>query len=520
MRHRAGFTAILLIALSVVRIASTFTLYSATVDEPMHVSAALQLYTQHDYSYQPENPPLPRLVFGLAPWLGGMQFDPGRKIEEQLGQVFYSTGHYKTNLVLARTGNLVFFVLAALAVGWWARRELGDSGGLIALFLFVAQPIVAGYSGLATHDIAATAGVAAALLAFVRWMDLPTPRRAIAFGLVCGIAFLCKFSCIGYIPAACLAMYIVRLMRDARTRQAWRSILPSFAVAIAVCLIVIWAGYGFTVNRLSFLGAIGDVLGNGPIAQLVARHPGWPLPAHWFFVGIGGMVRLSGMAFFSYLFGEIRPYGWWYYFPVAVALKSTIASLLLGVGGLLARRARAGGEAFAATLAILAVSMTSHLDLGVRYVLPLYAPLSVAGATFAIEAFRRQRLKVAAIALLSWHAAASLIAIPDAFPYFNELAGRRPWRLLLDSNIDWGQDVLRLKNAIRAKKIDHIGIAAAGWHDFDRLGFPPHYALRGDVRSNGWVAVSEHLYVFEAYYWLAGRKYQRIGKSIRLYYIP
>ena len=101
---RSDVAALALIALSMLRIASTWTVFSATVDEPMHISAGLQLYTQHAYTYQPENPPLPRLVLALVPWLAGMDFDPNRGMEEQLLRVFYSDGRYETNLVLARAG--------------------------------------------------------------------------------------------------------------------------------------------------------------------------------------------------------------------------------------------------------------------------------------------------------------------------------------------------------------------------------------------------------------------------------
>lgn len=518
--RRAAWAAVALVALSVVRIAATFTLYSSTVDEPMHVSAALELYTQHNYSYLPDNPPLPRLVFGLAPLIGGMEFDPGRTVNEQLLGVFYSNGRYKTNLVLARCGNLLFFILAALATWWWARRELGATGALVAVFLLALQPIVAGYSALATHDAPGVAGVAVALYVFARWMDVPSTRRAIAFGAAYAFAILCKFSSIGYVPAACLAMYLVRCARDAETRAQWRRIAPSFAAALVTCLVLIWAGYGFTADRLEFLENGRDILGDGAIGRFVAAHRSWPLPGHWFLIGLMDLVRFDRMVFWSFLFGHIEPHGWWFYFPIAVALKSTLASLLLGFGALFVRKLRAGAEALAAAIAILGVSLTSHLDLGVRYVLPLYVPLSVAGAAAVLAMLRHQRLRIAAYVLLAWHGVASLAAVPDAFPYFNELAARHPWRYLLDSNIDWGQDVLRLKRVMRAKKIDRFGIMAMGWHDYDALGFPPHYQLRTDTPTQGWVVVSEHVYVVVGFPWLRGRRYERVGKSLRLYYIP
>jgi hypothetical protein len=203
-----------------------------------------------------------------------------------------------------------------------------------------------------------------------------------------------------------------------------------------------------------------------------------------------------------------------------VALKSTLASLVLALGALFTRHVRIGLEALAAAIAILGVSMTSHLDLGVRYVLPLYAPLSVAGAATVMAMLQHHRLRIAAFVLLAWHTVASLTAIPDAFPYFNEIAVRRPWRYLLDSNIDWGQDILRLRQVVREKKIERIGVTAMGWHDYDALGFPARYEVRADTPTQGWVAVSEHVYGIIGYSWLRGRRYERVGKSIRLYYIP
>ncbi|HEX8408116.1 MAG TPA: glycosyltransferase family 39 protein [Thermoanaerobaculia bacterium] len=465
--------ALALIVLSMLRIAATWTTLSATVDEPMHVSAGLQFYTQRVYTYQPENPPLPRLVFALPALLGGMDFDPNRSIDQQLLNVFYSDDRYKTNLVLGRAGNLLFFLIASISVWLWARRMLGEKGGFIATLLFTFQPMIAGHAGLATHDLPATAGVALSLLAFTRWLDEQTMRRAMWFGAAFGFAVLCKFSCLGFVPAACIAMYVVR--RDFRRR----ALVPSFFAALLATLFVTWAGYAFTIEPL--------------------------------LAGLRGLAAVNRAGHFGFLFGDVRTTGWWHYFPAAVALKSTLASLVLA---LFARKR--GVEALAATIAILLVAMPSHLNIGVRHVLPLYAPLAVAGAAGAL-AFKRQWI---AVALLVWHTAASAVAGRDAFPYFNEAAGPHPERLLLDSNLDWGQDALRLKRVLREKKADRVGLAILGWHDWDALGYPPHYAVQRDVPSQGWVAVSEHLLgVARGAPWLEGRRYERVGTSIRLYRI-
>lgn len=477
---RLDLAAFALLVLSMVRIATTWTIYSATVDEPMHITAGLQLYTQHAYTYQPENPPLPRLVLAFIPWIGGMEFVPSLDVSSQLFHVFHSKGRYMRNLVLARSGNLFFFAIASLAVWWWARREFGPAGGCIAMFLFTFQPLIVGHAGLATHDLAATGTTTLALMAYIRWLDSPTIRRAAIFGVAYGAAILCKFSCIGYIPAACLLMYRVRVMSDKDQRAPWKAIGPAILATAATIAI----GYLFHIER--------------------------------FITGVKGLADINRNGMYSYFFGQVSARGFWLYFPVGLALKSTIASLILAIAGLFTRR-RAVIEAFAAAIGILLVAMPSTLDLGVRYVIPMYAPLTIS-ATAAVLHFRRRWIP---IALLGWHLIASVVAYPDAFPYFNELAQPRPWEYLIDSNIDWGQDVLRLREVCREKKIDRIGHAVLGWHDWDALGFPPNYRVQRDVPTQGWIAVSEHIYgLAHGTPWLEGRRYQRVGKSIRLYYVP
>src|SRR5688572_17108411 len=133
-------------------IASTYRVFSATADEAMHLSAGLELFTQQRYTYQLENPPLPRVVFAFTPWRSGFQFDPRLALTDQLKRVFHRGGEYSRNLAIARAGNLPFFLLAAIATCFWARRELGAAGAFVASLLFALQPVVLGYSSVVSHD--------------------------------------------------------------------------------------------------------------------------------------------------------------------------------------------------------------------------------------------------------------------------------------------------------------------------------------------------------------------------------
>lgn len=494
-RTTATILALALIALATARIFSTFTIYSATADEPMHLSCGLLILTQHHYGYQLENPPLPRVVFAYAAWRAGMKFDPNATLDDQLRSVYYANGQYIRNLVIARTGNLIFFLIGAIATWLLGRRMLGESGGVLTTLIYTMQPVVLGYSTFVSHDSAAVAGVAVSLLAYARWLDRPTILRAAVFGAAYGFAIACKFSDIAYVPAACAAMYVVRLIHDRETRHAWKGALLAFPIAAAVAALVIAASY---------LGAVG-----------------------YFIEGIKSLIILNDHGHLGYLLGEMRATGWWYYFPIAFVLKTTIASMLLVLLGAFAWRDRAFGESLAAALAILAVAMSGNLDLGIRYALPMYIPLSVAGAAAALALLRNSRLwvRAVAIALLVAHSGASLLAHPDTMAYFNVFAGRDPSRILTDSNIEWGQDVLRLAKVVREKKIDRLGISVHGIHDFNALGFPPTYKADMWTPSNGWVAVGDHSFRYGranggGWWWLMRQPYERVGSSIRLYHLP
>lgn len=529
-RLRPATLAALLITIGTLRIASTWTTFSQTTDEATHIGAGLQLLQYHEYEVQPENPPLPRIVMAAAPLAGGMRWSTGGNSYQQMHDMLYGHGKYERNLVLIRAGNLLFFILATAALFVWARHEFGEREAVIAVLLFTTQPIILGYSGLATLDTAATAGLGVAMITFSCWLRKPDAARASLLGAGYGFSILMKFSCIGYVPAACAAMYAVRLLSDpARRRERLRA-LATLLIVPLVTFAVIWVGYALTVGRLSDLEHYQHEL--GLLDRLLLSHlpPSTPMPAPKFFRGIGGLLELDHAGFQSYLFGHVRTKGWRMYFPAAIGLKTTLAFfalMLVGVGAAWANRSQrwAMAETMAGAVAILAVAMPSKLDLGVRYVLPIYVPLTVCAAigTVALLNSARKEIRYAAVLLTGLHILSSLAAHPDYFPYFNELAAGDPGRYLVDSNLDWGQDVLRLRRTVRQRGIEDIRLNV-GLFDFERLGFPRTGSVTPMQPQQGWIAISEHLYRTEhanrGWSWLDPYAMTRIGMSIRLYYVP
>jgi 4-amino-4-deoxy-L-arabinose transferase-like glycosyltransferase len=528
-RLRPATIAALLIAIGSIRMAATWRVYSATNDEATHIGAGLELFQYHRYSLLRENPPLPRIVFSAWPWFSGMRFDPHGTFTDQIHSVFYGHGEYKPNLVRARAGTVVFFIIAAIALFFTARDALGDAGAIVALFLFTMEPIVLGYSALATHDGAAVAGLAVALLAFGRFLRKPDLKHALVFGAAFGFSIDCKFSSIVFVPVTCAAIACVRVFRDADLRRQSARALATLIPAAAVTLIVIWAGYGFTVGTFGELAPFNDAF-RPAIQHLLTRiGPNAPLPASDFFVGIALLMKIDKEGFQTFLCGRSGTTGWWWYFPFAVAIKTTIASLILFVAGAwFALRDHTLRGPFAewslAALAILIASMPTALDLGIRYILPFYLPFAIAAAASVLAMWRASFATAAiAVALLVCHLGASALTHPDYFPYFNAFAGRDPSRYLVDSNLDWGQDILRLRGVLRREHADSLSASLMGPADYVALAFPPVYPADPWTRSHGWVAVSDHSYQMTktqgGWRWLPDT-YQRVGKSIRLYHVP
>src|SRR6266852_1845806 len=125
-RSWAPWIAVVLTAIALVRMAATYRVFSATIDEATHVGAGLELFQFHEYRLQRENPPIPPIVMAAAPWLGGMRFNRDQPWPRQLHSVFYDHGKYERNLFLARVGNLLFFALSVFGLWLLARDDLGE----------------------------------------------------------------------------------------------------------------------------------------------------------------------------------------------------------------------------------------------------------------------------------------------------------------------------------------------------------------------------------------------------------
>jgi hypothetical protein len=429
--------------------------------------------------------------------------------------------HYQRILTLGRLGILPFFWIASLVVFLWAGRCAGPLAALIATLLFTTLPPVLAHSGLITTDMALTAMVAAAAYAGVLWSEKPSRWRTVALGLTVALAVVSKLSAIPYLAAAWFPMYAWHLYRarpglggaaylvGREIRSRWLSA----AAALAVASLTVWAVYSFHF---------------GPVEYLHSR-----LPAPEFFGGLAEVWKHNRDGHASYLLGQRRHIGVWYFFPVTLAVKTPLAMLLMLLWTpWLVRRMRGRASvatAVAFSAAVLLFAMTTRINIGVRHVLPVYVGLAiVCGAAAACvlqdQAQDWRPMGFAMLALLVWHVASGALQHPDYLPYTNEIAGNHPEDFVGDSDLDWGQDMKRL-----GEYFARIGVAEITFKPYNityvTMGGPPlPRMLPGawDKPSPGWNAVSLSQWkVFNHPGWIAGRHPQvRIGRTTWLWYFP
>jgi hypothetical protein len=140
------------------------------------------------------------------------------------------------------------------------------------------------------------------------------------------------------------------------------------------------------------------------------------------------------------------------------------------------------------------------------------------------------------VALMTWYVGASCWIHPHYLAYFNELVGGpdNGYKYLVDSNLDWGQDLKGLAKYMRQHGISRINLSFFGSDSPERYGINyirlPSYYLRGeepnkpDIALRGWVAISAtnlqgaYFHNRDMFVWFRSRKpVAKIGYSIFLY---
>jgi hypothetical protein len=457
--------AVIAAVIMLLRIAQAMFLFSNTVDEPFHIASAVVMYDVGKESSGVEQPPLTRIVAGLPLYLRGVRLPPAELTTAVIPMpetylqgaqiLFHSNLSYWQVLITARLTMLIFPLIALLYLyllaGWIGNEFIAA----MSVVLFSLDPALLGHSAWVHTDVAACAGYLAATYHGLRWIMLGGLGRAVAMGIAVAAAIAAKFSCIFVVPALVLVMMIQPLSAYTselpRTLQAYFRRWPpvrQMAAAVVVAFVTLWGTYFFNVDRMSNQSMFTTAESTFLHLPLRIRNAEVPMPSFAL-----GMMKLAShnKSNNGYLNGRFSPTGWWYYFPETIALKEPIALLagLLVAGLLLFVPAyRAHWWRLAVILippaVLLAAAMTSSIDIGIRHVLPVLPFL------YLFVCFQLTRAGVKGVAFLAVLIVTAMIEsawiAPNYLEFYNLIAGgpAHGARYLLDSNIDFGQDVAQL----------------------------------------------------------------------------
>ena len=449
-------------------------------------------------------------------------------------------------------------MLLLLATWLWARKLFeSDHASLLAVLLLASVPPILGHAALATLDVAAAATTLLALYSLENWLTSGRWEEAALFGVTSGIAVATKFSAVPFIGLSLVVLGAVQGLNSGRVtwgthvHHPWwvlRSRAIGAVLAGLAALVPLLAVYAVRSPDVSgvevrYEWAVDYMLSRDGFDHLLGvwlSHLWLPRELTDLFNGVIAVKAHNDAGHRSYLLGQVSSNGWWYFYLVALAVKTPLPLLAGGSAGL-AWLARTGwrerdGWALAPLVLVLTIlgfaSLFSRINIGIRHVLILY-PFMALGAAYLvwrswqlIGTLADARLRLAAnallVVLLLWQFSTLWRAYPDYLPYFNETV-REPQKVLVDSDLDWGQDLKRLETRAASLRIPLLHLAYQGTADLAREPLPPFEVLKPHQPVSGWVAISALARTRnpEDYAWLdAYRPSERIGRTIDLYYIP
>lgn len=448
---------------------------SLSWDEGDHIYAGYQSWKAGDFGINPEHPPLVKELATLP--LLAMRLQP----PPPMGKTFDKTEAYVAgreliyrNGGLAMANRIIFRVrmfaailslVMAVVVYFSALEMFGIGAALFALALIVFEPNLIAHGAYVTTDMGVTCFLFATIFALYRFRERPSWKTLLVLGIATGLALATKHSAVLLLPIA-LSLACFELIWPAageRRSEIARQYATAFAGALVVGVFILWATYGFRFSAhpggIQMTPTLAEYVrplhGIEPkIYLLLARFR--VLPESYLY-GLVDIRRLSvsGQSFPTYIFGQVHAHGVPYYFPVAFVVKSTLGfMLLLGVACYAIVSRKLEGRRRLAFLILppavyLAIAMLTGLNIGARHILPMYPFLAVliGGAVVALSRVRRAWL-YAALVLLGWHVVSSLRSYPVYMAHSNELWGgpSNTYRYLTDSNVDWGQQLLSVKD--------------------------------------------------------------------------
>jgi 4-amino-4-deoxy-L-arabinose transferase-like glycosyltransferase len=448
---------------------------SPTMDEQNHIARGAAYWGTGDPRLSVEHPPLVNLLSALPVHMLLHPRLPLNTIWWEAGEWYHFADQFlwqansnaEQIVFLARLPIIGLGLVLVTLVFQWGKARFGPWSGLLAAAFCALDPNILAHARLSTTDLGGTCFIFLAAYTLWRAVRHPSWPRALVSGLAFGLALSAKLSNLIFGPIFALAVLPdVLTGGPGRCGRAARR-LALLAVTISLGLLTVWAVYGFQTGRLSETGPL--------------------VPAPPYLKGIQAILDFSASGRPAYLLGQYSDQGWWYYFPLAFAVKTppaTLLALLIATWSALCKPRRDDLLLLVPPLAYFLISITSSLNIGYRHLLPMLpflavhiARLAPSPAPLVPPSPRLRARRWASLALVIWLALSTLTIYPHFLAYFSFLGGgpENGWRILVDSNIDWGQDLKGLRVWMAREGVDRVRLSWFG------SAYPEAYGIAYDM---------------------------------------
>ncbi len=471
---------------------------SLTNDEMLHIPAGYYHLVAGYFQLNNEHPPLVKM-WAAVPLLFIQPNEPLPAKDEAEYNMnltwryqarFWedNDGHFAAIIFWTRA----FMILLTLALGIlifvYARDLFGPRAACFAVALFTLDPTVLAHGRIVHTDVVAGLVYLLFFLVLRLYLRSPSWRRSLLVGLGAGVALVTKFSMIIVLPLLAV-LVILALIFSARLNAPRKRTMMHAALAFLTILFIINAAYYFRRPPVTPSDVAWVKLQSPEKFDNLMTTFRWGskiLPTYYLF-GFYNFWLHTKHGHPTALLGQYSERGWWYYFPVAFSLKTTLPFLALSIASLcwaLWRLIRKRDQRFIWVvipfLIYLLTSMLSTINIGIRHFLPAYLLLFIGGGALLNRLCRvryPQHIAIALVVLLfGWAAVEALRTYPNYIPYMNQLAFRHPhWWYLSDSNVEWGDDARELAQYLHERgETDVRGAVSGGWGTLARYGIHYH----------------------------------------------
>jgi len=539
---------------------------SGTVDEVAHIPAGYSYITEWDYRLNPEHPPLAKALAAIPlrfldlksfvtdwSWEGINQWEAGWNF-------LYEQGNDADAMLFWSRLPIVFLLLIlGFFIFRWANELYGKKVALFVLVLFVFAPNFIAHGRLVTTDVAAALAFVIAAYYFSKYLTKPTWKTLIFAGLALGIAQLLKFSAFLLFPILFLYLIVKAVVDYAKNNKSfWKqffqylkgSILLTFIAYALVWLVyipLVWNMTPETTHRVIEMNLNPNdpqTLGIRNFFHLFEGNVITRAIGHYL-LGLAMVFARTAGGNATFILGHFSDKAIRWYFPVAWFLKTPFAQIILVLGSLVVlfwKKFRNASDFFWTSIFLIpvivywAVSIQGRLNIGIRHLLPTvpFVFMFIGRTVYPLfQTKLKQKLifKIALSFLLLWYVISSSLAYPHYIAYFNELALLKPkYQIIVDSSLDWGQDLKRLADYVHKNHIPEIKV------DYFGGGVPSYYMREArewhsdQGPTTGWIAISATFFQFSKmfgekegkwdYSWLESfRPKTIIGGSILVFHI-